>query len=51
MENNKSKELILVSAGNYSDYRVQGVFSTPEKADGFKEKFPAEDWNDNKLSY
>ena len=48
MENNRSKELILVSAGNYSDYRVQGIFSTPEKADGFKKKFPGEDWNDNK---
>ena len=47
MESSNDKEFTLVTAGEYSDKRVEGLFSTPEKADDFKKKFPNEDWNDN----
>ena len=33
-------KVILVSTGQYSDYRIVGVFSTPEKVLKFKSKYP-----------
>jgi len=41
--------LILVSSGEYEDYTVRGIFSSTEKANVFKNKFPDEDWNDNEI--
>jgi len=38
-------KVYVLTAGDYSDYHIVGVFSTKEKAQEFKKLFPAE-WND-----
>ncbi len=48
-KDSKPTILILVTSGEYSDYRVRGVFSSKEKADSFKKDFPGEFWNDDEL--
>ena len=36
----------LATEGSYSDYSVEGVFSSEEKAKAFMGAFPGGDWND-----
>jgi len=48
--NNLVTSFILVSTGDYEDYTVRGIFSSKEKANDFKNRFPDDDWNDDEIT-
>ena len=42
----ESKKVFVVTAGEYSAYRVIGIFTSEEKAQEFKDTFPCGDYNE-----